>query len=54
MNEGFSYFCVILLSSCTTQYNSSKLPGGGYAVAVATPLEPTDMMLGHVMFMACE
>jgi Nod factor-specific ABC transporter NodJ protein len=27
-------------------------PGGSYAVAVTTPLEPTDIMFGHVMFMA--
>jgi len=27
-------------------------PGGSYAVAVTTPLASTDIMLGHVMFMA--
>lgn len=26
--------------------------GGSYAVAVATPLAPTDIMLGHILFMA--
>ncbi|MEV8511978.1 ABC transporter permease [Dactylosporangium sp. NPDC051484] len=30
----------------------AKRPGGSYQVATATPLEPTDIMVGHLMFMA--
>jgi lipooligosaccharide transport system permease protein len=30
----------------------SKRPGGAYPVAAATPLEPTDVLHGHLLFMA--
>jgi Nod factor-specific ABC transporter NodJ protein len=30
----------------------SKRPGGAYPVAAATPLEPTDVLHGHMLFMA--
>jgi ABC-type polysaccharide/polyol phosphate export permease len=29
----------------------AKRPGGSYQVATATPLEPTDIMVGHLLFM---
>ena len=30
----------------------SRMRDGGYRVAVATPLEPTDILFGHTLFMA--
>jgi len=32
--------------------SQAKRPGGSYWVASATPLEPADIMLGHLMFIA--